>query len=70
MDDEHMAARPTWDCRTCGEAWPCEVAQKQMIGEMDPTQLRIFVWMQMEEAAEDIPGMKAGEMFERFLAWA
>lgn len=71
MDEqEHMAARPTWECRTCGDAWPCGVARKQMLDEMDATALRITIWLQMEEAAEDMPGMSAGEMFDRFLSWA
>jgi hypothetical protein len=66
---EHTAERPSWDCRACEKPWPCDPAREQLAAEMEPTQLRIFMWLNIEEAADQLTDMPAGEMFARFLAW-
>jgi hypothetical protein len=66
---QHIAGRPSWDCLACGKPWPCDRAREQLAGEMDTVQLAMYAWVNLAEAAEDIPAMPADEMFERFLAW-
>jgi hypothetical protein len=66
---DHVAERPSWDCKRCGRAWPCAPARERLVLEMDPTGLAMYAWGNLEEAAGDMPGMPVGEMFERFLAW-
>lgn len=64
-----MAQRPSWECRTCCKAWPCEPARGQMKTEMDGTSLRIFMWLQLEQAAGELTTMTVAVAYERFLAW-
>jgi hypothetical protein len=66
---EHTAARPLWECRWCGRAWPCEPARDRMLIEMDQVSLAIFMWLNLEEAAADMPREPASELFERFVHW-
>ena len=66
---EHVAHRPSWDCRACGKPWPCPVARERLASELDSIQLALYAWVNLEEAAGDMPLMPAGEAFQRFLAW-
>jgi hypothetical protein len=66
---QHIADRPSWDCLACEKPWPCDPAREQLAGEMDSMQLAMYAWVNLEEAAEDMPAMSPDEMFERFLAW-
>lgn len=66
---EHIAQRPSWDCRCCGKPWPCDPAREELAAELSPTLLRMHMWVRIEEAAAKIPGARAGELFERFLYW-
>jgi hypothetical protein len=66
---EHFAVRPSWDCGTCEKPWPCDPARERLSAEMDATQLRIFMWLNLEQAAEQLPGLAVDEAFHRFLAW-
>lgn len=66
---EHIEARPTWDCRACGEPWPCPDAQTELKAQMSPTSVRIHMWLRLEVAAEDMPTATALDMFDRFLRW-
>lgn len=66
---EHLADRPSWDCRSCGKSWPCDPARESLKAEMDRIQLAIYCWVNLEEAARDMPTVPASEFFDRFLAW-
>jgi hypothetical protein len=66
---EHIEARPSWDCRACGKPWPCDPTRDALAAELQPTSLRIHMWLRLEVAAEDLPETPAGEMFDRFLHW-
>lgn len=66
---EHIAERPSWHCLIDGKPWPCDAARKALASEMDPVQLAMYAWANLEEAAGDLPGMPVGEAFDRFLAW-
>lgn len=70
-ETEHVAERPSWDCVACGKPWPCDPARERIKADMpDPTQQRIYLWLHLEEAAEQLPPMPVAEAIERFLSWA
>jgi hypothetical protein len=66
---DHTADRPSWDCRCCGQPWPCDPAREALIAEMDRVQLAIYMWVNLEEAVQDMPKGPADELFERFIKW-
>lgn len=68
-ESDHIADRPSWDCRSCGKPWPCNPARKALASEMDRTSLAIYMWVNLEEAVCDLPKGPPSELFERFLSW-
>jgi hypothetical protein len=68
-DGEHVAERPSWDCRACGRPWPCDPAREALVIEMDRVTLAIYMWSNLEEAVMDLPRGPAPEFFERFIRW-
>lgn len=66
----HSADRPTWNCRACGEPWPCASAQVALRAQVGETQLRIDLWTTLEEAVGDLTHATGPELFQRFFAWA
>lgn len=69
VTDEHVAHRPSWDCRVCGRPWPCGPAREALVAQLDSMQLAIYAWVNLEEAVGDLPAMPAAEAFDRFLGW-
>ncbi|MEU4241208.1 hypothetical protein [Actinoplanes sp. NPDC026619] len=69
MTDQHVEERPSWDCRACGNPWPCPTARAELATTLAPTALRTNMWMRLEVAALDMPGGPAADLFERFLRW-
>jgi hypothetical protein len=67
---QHIEVRPSWDCIACEKPWPCDPAREALAAELQPTALRIHMWLRLEVAAGDLPTTPAGELFERFLGWA
>ena len=71
---EHIAQRPSWDCRVCEQPWPCAVAKVDLAEQFAhrPTRLKIYMRSNMYEAIEDMRagtrGSPAG-LSERFLLW-
>ena len=68
-DGEHVAERPSWDCRVCGKAWPCDPAREALLIEMDRVALAIYMWLNLEEAVLETSLGPASELFERFIRW-
>ncbi|MEV0900321.1 hypothetical protein [Actinoplanes sp. NPDC049802] len=66
---EHSPARPSWDCASCGRAWPCDPAREQLAREHGRLDLAMIMWDHLEEAARDMPQAPASELFDRFLRW-
>jgi hypothetical protein len=66
---EHIADRPSWDCLACGKPWPCDPAREDLAAELGPTQLAMYMWASLEEAANDVCALPVGEAFDRFIAW-
>jgi hypothetical protein len=54
----------------CEKPWPCDPAREALAAELQPTSLRIHMWLRLEVAVGDLPTTPAGELFERFLRWA
>lgn len=72
----HLAMRPLWRCRACGEPWPCRPARASLLSEYhaDRTALLIYLATMMYEASAQLrqldPQVSATEMTDRFLSWA
>lgn len=66
---EHLPARPSWNCRVCGQAWPCAAARAALSGSHGQMDLAVLMWNYLEEAAKDMPQAAASELFNRFLRW-
>jgi hypothetical protein len=71
---EHQGNRPDWDCRVCGEPWPCAVAKVELAEQYRrfPHGLSVVVGSFLIEAIDD---WAAGtgtppDLYERFLGWA
>jgi len=71
---EHLAERPSWDCRVCQQPWPCAVAKVDLATEylQRPTALTFYLSTYLYQAIEDMRtttrGSPAG-LTERFLHW-
>jgi hypothetical protein len=71
---EHVAERPSWDCRVCGSAWPCPVAKNDLAEQFHrfPAGMSMFMASCLYEAIEDLAGSGESvpaDLFERFLSW-
>jgi hypothetical protein len=68
-DVEHVAARPSWDCRKCGKPWPCTPAKRKLLDTLSPTQLVLQMWVYLEDAAIELQLVDFRETFHRFISW-
>lgn len=52
---EHLPQRPSWNCRECGQTWPCTSAKAELLHEFRvfPSVLRIYLSGQMWDALAD-----------------
>ncbi len=71
---EHIRVRPSWDCATCGQPWPCANAKEDLLREFGryPSVLTIFMATQMYDAFDDLASHGApppADLYERFLDW-
>lgn len=71
---EHVAARPSWDCRACGQPWPCANAKIHLAEEyaLFPTNLIVYLSTAFDEAGGDLAdadGHFPVDLYERFLGW-
>jgi hypothetical protein len=66
---EHVAERPSWNCRACSAPWPCPTAKGDLLAEFQdfPSTLVIHLCGLMGEAAHDL-GTESG-LRARFLEW-
>jgi hypothetical protein len=79
----HRADRPTWQCSTCGDHWPCEFACKlladayqgsyhgscQRSYQGDRIGLTRHLAQLMAVAAEDLGLADPTRLYRRFLGW-
>lgn len=69
MAIQHQPERPSWDCDTCGKAWPCDPARERLVAEGTGPGLAMVMWDRLEAAVTELPSMPAAEFFDRFIAW-
>jgi hypothetical protein len=71
---DHEAERPTWDCRVCGQTWPCATAKVDLVEEFERgrTMLILFMGSCMVEAIDDLKSSNGPptDLYDRFLGWA
>jgi len=70
----HMGTRPTWECASCGNPWPCAIAKSELRKEFRyfPSVLSIYMSAKMLDAASDFTAHGAGpppDLYERFMSW-
>ena len=72
--NDHLNDRPDWNCRLCGQPWPCASARADLLREFRvfPTVLMIYMSAQMYDALSDTisQGRPAPlNLYERFVTW-
>jgi hypothetical protein len=70
---EHDADRPSWECRVCGQSWPCANAKVDLVEQYQRgrTMLILFLCSCMVEAIDDLvrSGGVPADLYDRFLGW-
>jgi hypothetical protein len=70
MSRRHILVRPEWVCGWCAEPWPCPWARAFMLEDFpDLTRVSEHMSTLMQDAARELPGITAAELWERFLGW-
>jgi hypothetical protein len=70
---EHAADRSSWDCRACGEPWPCAPAKVLLNEEFrgDLSTLILFLVSTFYEATDSYADREAPpDLYGRFVIWA
>ena len=67
----HLAARPSWRCRTCDDEWPCGTRRTQLLAEYGTTSVSLVLFLSacLLDAIGDLPNWPAGMLYWRFLGW-
>ena len=66
---DHEPARPSWDCDTCGRAWPGDPAREHMATYLGRIALAVHMCERLDQAAGDLGNVPPAELFGRFLSW-
>lgn len=66
----HKPSRPSWDCGTCGEAWPCATRRERLLHDYvgRRSQLRSLMATYFIDALEDVDE-PMNELHARFVGW-
>lgn len=72
---DHQGERPAWDCRACGQEWPCTVAKVELAEQYQrsPHSLLIYLGSCLIEAIDDCMASSGGpppELYARFISWS
>ncbi|GIE77546.1 hypothetical protein Aph02nite_34960 [Actinoplanes philippinensis] len=68
-DAEHVCERPSWECRACGDPWPCAPARASLSDGADRVMLTMYMWGHLDRAMTELPPGPPTELFDRFLRW-
>jgi hypothetical protein len=68
-DAEHVCERPSWECRACGDPWPCKPARVSLSDGADRVMLTMYMWGHLDRAMTELPPGPPAELFDRFLRW-
>lgn len=66
---DHEPEKPSWDCDTCGQRWPCDPAREHLTAYLGRIALAVHMWERLDQASGDLRNVAPSELFERFLAW-
>ncbi len=72
MDEpqDHTPNRPFWDCKACGDPWPCVPGRAWLRAEApNPTWLAMTMWHYFDLYAEDVNYRPVANSFRRFIDW-
>ena len=73
---EHVYARPSWDCRACGEPWPCAPAKVELAEQYrNVAMLNLYLLSALREMIDDfacgpIKAHVPSGVYDRGLGWA
>jgi hypothetical protein len=71
--EDHLPKRPTWDCDTCGQTWPCANAKADLLAEYlgNHSALLVYLGLRHWEAFDDFAATSAipPDLEERFFGW-
>lgn len=70
VDVQHFPDRPSWLCRQCDEAWPCQEAKDDIVATMDRVGRVIYMGLHMVDAVSDQLDADSAAIFDRFVGWA
>lgn len=70
IDVQHVPDRPSWLCRHCGKAWPCQEAKDDIVATMDRVGRVIYMGLHMVDAVSDQLDAESAAIFDRFVGWA
>ncbi len=65
----HQVRFPTWLCSYCGQTWPCEPAQGDLLLDLGWIKVAIYCAVLMERATRDLSSSTPKELWQRFLEW-
>ncbi len=70
----HLPRRPSWDCVSCRQPWPCAPAKVDMAEEFADNKVSLAVYLsgQMTDAVDDYLATKQPvppNLYDRFLGW-
>lgn len=68
----HSPVTPAWNCRGCGQDWPCRSRRRQLIAEYGEARLALAAYLGrfLVCAAVDLRHVPAGWLHNRFVGWA
>ncbi|MPZ26786.1 MAG: hypothetical protein GEV12_10100 [Micromonosporaceae bacterium] len=70
MIPQHLATRPEWICRACGQPCPCPQARVRLAAVHQETgKLGRIGYEMLELAAKELPDTPVAELWDRFVAW-
>jgi hypothetical protein len=71
----HLPLRPSFDCATCGEPWPCASARVELIQEYHEQTMRLLQYLAgqmgdaMGQAVKSHDWGRVDNLYDRFLGW-
>ncbi|MGC9670621.1 hypothetical protein ACNTMW_29260 [Planosporangium sp. 12N6] len=67
----HRPLSLTWRCAGCGVPWPCPTRRGQLLAEYDraPVSLALLMGGYFLDAAAELIGEPAGDLYDRFMGW-
>ncbi|MFC6016818.1 hypothetical protein ACFP2T_11445 [Plantactinospora solaniradicis] len=76
-DGPHLLRRPSWRCRACAAAWPCQTARETLLTEYADNRVGLSVYLcaTLYDATADLHTLGRDdrptprELYGRFIGW-